>query len=468
MSQKNYPQFPVLIIDDEEDVLQSYKMTLRFSGINNFVLCSDSRQVLELLANSRHSVIILDLAMPHIPGRDLLNPIHEKHPEVPIIVVTASNNVVTAVECIKQGALDYMVKPVDGNRLVSGLRNAIEINELRDENSALKKTLLSPPVKNAEAFSSIVTTSDRMYSIFSYIEAVATTSKPILITGESGTGKELFARAIHQVSGRRGKFVPVNVGGLDDTVFSDTLFGHYKGAFTGADRERRGLVEEASGGTLFLDEIGSLDKPSQIKLLRLLQENEFYPLGADMYKTANASVVAATNENLQARIKEGHFRNDLYYRLATHLIQIPPLRERREDVPALIDHFLEQISTASHKVRPAIPPDLLNIFNYYNFPGNVRELNAIISDMAARCRSSVLDINHGKEYISRQTGKKIDELPSELQNQYIIPFNGEFPKLREVEDFLISEAIKKAEGNQYHAADLLGIAQSTLWRRSKK
>jgi DNA-binding NtrC family response regulator len=306
-----------------------------------------------------------------------------------------------------------------------------------------------------------------MHAIFSYIEAISESTKPVLITGESGTGKELFARAIHKASGREGKFVPVNVGGLDDTVFSDTLFGHRKGAFTGADAERRGLIEEAANGTIFLDEIGSLEKSSQIKLLRLLQENEYYPLGSDTCKTARAAVVAATNEDLKVGMKAGLFRNDLYFRLLTHHIHIPALRDRRGDIPALIDHFLEQ-AKSSGKNKPSIPPELPQLLDHYDFPGNIRELGALIFDMAARCTSGTLDINHARDYIARQTGASADALLIDTCNQFAIPYYGEFPKLRVVEDYLISEAMTRAEGNQYRAAEMLGVAQSTLWRRVQK
>ena len=465
---KPFPLFPVLIVDDEEDVLQAYKMTLRFNGINNLILCSDSRQVLTLLSENKVSAIILDLSMPHLTGLELLESIKEKYPGIPAIVVTASNNVANAVECMKRGAIDYMVKPVEDNRLVSGLRNAIELNELRDENVALQRSLLNQRVKNLEAFSSIVTTSNSMLAIFSYIETIAESTRPVLITGESGTGKELVAHALHAVSGRQGKFVPVNVGGLDDTVFSDTLFGHRKGAFTGADGERRGLVEEASGGTLFLDEIGSLEKASQTKLLRLLQEHEYYPLGSDVCKTLRAAVVAATNEDLHARMKEGRFRNDLYYRLLTHHIEIPPLRERREDIPVLFDHFMMKSSQDSGKARPAVPNGMLSMLNQYDFPGNIRELGALVYDCVAKCQSSTLELAYVKEYIRHQTGADVNVSPTEGSKQFSIPFQGDFPRLKEMEDFLISEAMRKAEGNQYRAAELLGVAQSTVWRRFRK
>jgi DNA-binding NtrC family response regulator len=406
--------------------------------------------------------------MPHLSGQELIRLIKDKFPEIPVIVVTAMNKVSAAVECMKLGAFDYMVKPVDDNRLLSGLKNAIELGELHNENSSLKQKMLAQQPGHADAFSRIVTVSDSMRAIFGYIEAIASSCKPVLITGESGTGKELFARAVHQVSGRSGKFVPVNVGGLDDAVFSDTLFGHRKGAFTGANTDRRGLIEEACDGTLFLDEIGSLEKSSQIKLLRLLQENEYYPLGSDICKTSHVAIVAATNEDLQARMKDGIFRNDLFYRLLTHHIQIPPLRERREDIPALFEHFIAGTAVALGKPRPEIAPELIHLLDQYGFPGNVRELQALVFDAMSRCQSSGLDSAYFRDYIAGQTGKNIAEIRTEPRNQITIPYHGEFPKLREVEEFLVAEALKKAEGSQYAAAELLGVAQSTVWRRFKK
>jgi DNA-binding NtrC family response regulator len=465
---QSFPAQPILLVDDETDVLQSYKITLRFNGISNFVLCSDSTKVMDLLAATEFSAIVLDLNMPHLSGRELMGLIHEQYPEIHVIVVTASNSVATAVECMKLGALDYLVKPVEDNRFVTSVRNAVELIDLRNENTMLRQTILSQQVKNPDAFSEIITVSESMRAIFSYTEAISGSVKPVLVTGESGTGKELFARAIHAVSGRKGKFVAVNVGGLDDTVFSDTLFGHRKGAFTGADSDRRGLVEEASGGTFFLDEIGSLEKSSQTKLLRLGQENEFYPLGSDVSKNAHTVVVAATNEDLQKRMKEGLFRNDLYFRLITHHIQIPPLRQRREDIPVLFDYFLEKASASLKKTKPRYSSDIINLLNRYDFPGNVRELEAMIFDATSRCQAVDLDVAFFRETIAKQTGQQAGDLKVEASGQILVPFHGDFPKLHEVEEFLIKEAMKKASDNQYTAAELLGVAQSTLWRRFKK
>ena len=468
MNVRTYPRSPVLIVDDEQDVLRSYKIMLQLNKINNLVLCSDGREVMGLLGKSQHSTILLDLSMPAIDGRELIGPIKEQHPEIPIIVITAHNTVSTAVDCMKRGAYDYMVKPVEESRLISGLKNAVELSELRCENSSLKKNVFGRQIGNIEAFSSFVTVSDSMLSIFSYIETIASSNKPVLITGESGVGKELIARSLHTVSGRQGKFVPVNVAGLDDAMFSDTLFGHRKGAYSGALSDRQGLIEEASGGSLFLDEIGSLELSSQIKLLRLLQEREYYPLGSDVCKEALCAVIAATNEDLQMRIKEGRFRNDLYYRLLTHNIHIPPLRERPDDIPVLLNQFITESASSLHKPVPALPPGLLELLHEYSFPGNVREMQALVFDAVSRCSSQTLDMSHFRQYIAMHTGMSIHDIPIAQSNQMSIPFFGEFPKLREMEEYLVTQAIIKSGWNQSEAAKLLGVAQSTLSRRFNK
>jgi DNA-binding NtrC family response regulator len=251
--------------------------------------------------------MLLDLSMPHISGGELLSLVNKDFPEVPIIIITGSNDVETAVACMKSGAFDYMVKPVEKSRLISGVKRAIEIRELQRENRLLRARVLLGEMEHPEAFSEIITDSEAMRSIFQYIEAISNTSQPVLITGETGVGKELVARAIHRLSNRKGDFVPVNVAGLDDNIFADTLFGHKKGAFTGADQPRSGMIEQASGGTLFLDEIGDLSPASQVKLLRLLQDGEFFPLGSDIVKHSDARVVVATNQNLQAFRNQGGF-----------------------------------------------------------------------------------------------------------------------------------------------------------------
>ena len=263
------------------------------------------------------------------------------------------------------------------------------------------------------------------------------------------------------MSGRSGKFIAVNVGGLDDTMFSDTLFGHRKGAYTGAESERPGLIEQANNGTLFLDEIGILEKNSQIKLLRLLQEGEFYSLGSDIIKTTDAVVIAATNENIQMKMKEGAFRNDLYYRLNTHHIRLPALRERPSDIPVLAAHFVTEAAQSLEKKCPEIANDTLTLLRRLAFPGNIRELQSLLFDAVARCEGPVL----GPKYFQ---GHGVDHgKPESSSRSTSISYSGDLPRLEEVEEFFIAEALRLTNGNHTSAAAMLGTSQSTLSRRVK-
>jgi transcriptional regulator with PAS, ATPase and Fis domain len=280
-------------------------------------------------------------------------------------------------------------------------------------------------------------------------------------------GKELFSRTIHQLSGRGGECVAVNVAGVDDTLFSDTLFGHVRGAYSGADREREGLVARARGGTLFLDEIGDLDGQAQVKLLRLLQEQEYYPLGSDKPLRTDARIVVATNYNLQDRINEGRFRRDLYYRLRGHQISIPPLRERQDDIPLLLESFLQEAADSLNKRKPTAPPELIALLASYPFPGNIRELRAMVFDAVARHRSGILSMTSFREMMGseRSTGASGS---SGDGGEGGLTISGRFPTLKEAEDFLINEALKRSSENQGVAADLLGIKRTTLNKRLNK
>jgi DNA-binding NtrC family response regulator len=468
MEFQKYPEKPIVLIDDEVDVLQSYRATLQFHKINNVVLCSESAKAMDLLCASAFSAVVLDLTMPQVTGQEILGKVHLLNPELPIIVATGSNQIETAVECMKAGAFDYITKPVEEARLIASLHHALDISELHSENAVLTRGVMKGTLDHPEAFAPILTANAAMKSIFVYVEAIAASRRPILITGESGTGKEMIARAIHELSGRKGKFVSVNVAGLDDTVFSDTLFGHRKGAFTGADMERLGLVEQASGGTLFLDEIGSLEKHSQVKLLRLLQEKEYYQLGSDVQKSAAVAVVAATNEDLAVRMDEGKFRNDLYFRLKTHHIHIPPLRARLDDLPLLVKHFAEGAAKTLGRPTPEILPALVPRLSGYSFPGNVRELQSMIFDAVARGGldhlGGELPVGHSSAPVARIAA--VDE--TQTTRDRPIWYTGPIPKLCDVEEYLMKEAIEKAGGNQSMAAQMLGISQSTLSRRFRK
>jgi DNA-binding NtrC family response regulator len=289
----------------------------------------------------------------------------------------------------------------------------------------------------------------------------------VLITGETGVGKELVARAIHKLSNRKGDFFPINVAGLDDNVFADTLFGHKKGAFTGADQARAGLIEKASGGTLFLDEIGDLSPTSQVKLLRLLQDGEFFPLGADIAKHSDARVVVATNQDLQTLQESGKFRKDLYYRLRAHHIHIPPLRDRKEDLPILMSHFLERASKTLCKEKPTPPSELLSLLVTHPFPGNVRELESMIFDAVSRDKSGKLSLDLFTPYLHQQDAS-LDTARTDpaMAASSLRDKVGTVSQITEKQ--MIIDALNKTNQNRTKAAELLGISRRTLQNKIKE
>ena len=467
MSGQRENSLSVVLVDDEEDVLFSSSIMLETRGISPVVTLHDGRELLQYLEANGAGVVVLDLFMPHISGLDLLPEIVQSYPEIPVVVMTASQEVETAVLCMKEGAFDYLVKPVEENRYLSCVRRALELRSLREQVGALKDSLLGQPLQHGDVFSRIITRSPKMQSIFRYVEAVAASREPILITGETGVGKGLIARAVHRISGRKGELVSVNVAGLDDAMFSDTLFGHRKGAFTGAERERDGMVARASGGSLFLDEIGDLHISSQVKLLRLLQERTYTPLGSDVSKQSDADVIAASNQDLRKLTAEGSFRRDLYFRLSAHRVEVPPLRERAEDIPLLVGHFIEQAAASMRKAVPEATPELLTLLSVYHFPGNVRELRAMIFDAVALHRSGLfLSMESCKEAIdkNRRFGEPGADNPGPATGTSLHT-TGRFPTLKEAESFLIDEALRQAGGNQGIAAMLLGISRPALNRR---
>ncbi|QWV94795.1 sigma-54 dependent transcriptional regulator [Geomonas oryzisoli] len=461
------PAFEILLVDDEEAWLRSISMTLAMSGgINNVVRCSDSGKVLELLRSRPIGLVLLDLNMPGLSGQDLLPAIIEEHPEVPVIVLSGLNQVSVAVECMQKGAFDFFVKTVEEERLIQGIHRAIRLIDLQRENLEMKSRILSDRLEHAEAFADILTADRAMLSIFRYIEAVAGSSQPILITGESGVGKELVARAVHKVSRRPGQLVSVNVAGLDDQIFSDTLFGHTRGAFTGAELPRSGMIERAADGTLFLDEIGDLAITSQVKLLRLLQEGEYFSLGSDVPKRMNARVVVATHHDLAAKQAAGEFRKDFYYRLCGHHIHIPALRERPDDIPLLFDHFLEEAARELKKKKPTVPKELPVLLTNYSFPGNVRELRALVYDAMSRHEAHMLSLETFKRVLGQDQGRPV-RLNGQVQRSVFVA-SEPLPALHEVSDLLVAEAMRRAEGNQSIACRLIGVSQPALSKRLKK
>jgi DNA-binding NtrC family response regulator len=421
------------------------------------------------LAEDQVGVVVLDLTMPHLSGQALLEQVTANAPDLPTIVMTATHDLETAVQCMQAGAIDYLVKPVDKHRLVSSVRRALELRALREEACSLQAYPLSDTPHQCEAFAEVVTQHPTMHALFRYVEAIARSPQPVFITGETGTGKELMARAVHRLAAPRGDFVAVNVAGLDDQMFSDTLFGHTRGAFTGADRPREGLVTRAEAGTLFLDEIGDLAAPSQVKLLRLLQEGTYYPLGADRPRQSRARVVVATNRDVVQDVQAGTFRTDLYYRLRAHHIELPPLRSRREDLPLLVAHCLAKAAAALHKPVPTPPLALYQLLNTYAFPGNVRELEAMVFDAVARHQGGSFSLQAFKDAMGAGRSLLAGEQWSASSLSSRSPWDAEpLPTLKEAEDALVAAALRHADGNQGVAAGLLGVSRQALNKRLRR
>ncbi len=459
----NISKLPILLVDDEEDILLSYSLMLRTAGLENIVTIKDSREVLPFLLRQEAAVIVLDLIMPHIHGRELLGSIKLEYPHIPVIIMTATGELEPAIECMKAGAMDYLIKPVEKCRFQSSILRAMELRELHDEVYTLRRHLFSDTLENEEAFASIITRNKKMRAIFHYIEAVAGSVRPVCIFGETGVGKELIAVVIHKISKLKGEFIAVNVAGLDDDMFSDAVFGHKKGAFTGADAPRRGFISMAEGGTLLLDEIGDLSEASQVKLLRVIEEGVYYPVGSDIPERNNARIIATTNKDLSHLIKEGKFRKDLYYRLNTHYIHITPLRERLEDMPLLLDHFLESVAKAFNKKKPTPPSELAVYLANYDFPGNVRELQGMVFDAVAQHKSGILSMEHFRQII-KKASHSIPSVSGQEIGQ-VLGMQGRLATIKEAEELLINEALKRANGNQGAAANLLGLTRQALNKR---
>ncbi|MBI9109182.1 MAG: sigma-54-dependent Fis family transcriptional regulator [Spirochaetales bacterium] len=451
-----YPDKPVYIIDDETFILQSLSAVLRSDGINNIETISDSRKLIARIMEQQPSLVLLDLTMPHRSGESLLPEIKEIYPDLPVLIITGINELSTAVECMKNGAADYLVKAIENSKLLSAVRTALSIDELKNENRLLKKSLLASDEGIDESFNAIITEDPAMISIFRYLAVISRSKQTVLLRGETGTGKELFAEAVHKASGRSGEFVSINAAGLDDTMFSDTLFGHKKGAYSGADLTRPGLIEKAAGGTLFLDEIGDLSAASQIKLLRLLEKSEYYSLGSDTLKRASCRIIAATNSNLEEKMKDGSFRKDLYFRLASHEIFLPPIRQRRDDIPLLVYHFTKKAAAELGISTPEISSGFIESLYRKELPGNVREIISIINREVGSCGGRM----------TAAAGEEETAISAEGDSSLLFP--EDLPDLKSWSNILVDEALRRAGGNISTAAGFLGISQPALSKRLAK
>jgi DNA-binding NtrC family response regulator len=463
-----YPTKPILIVDDDSSVSYLFQMKLKTLGFTHTQVCNDSRDVIPLLEEKEFEMMLLDLRMPHISGEDLFSEVIHDYPSLPIIVLTYLDDLETAVHCMKSGVFDYLSKTVDDSRLFSSINHAIEFREMNREIQSLKTRVLKKELKYPDAFKKIITKNESMFSLFQYMESVAQTMYPVFITGETGVGKGLVAEIVHEISKRKGPFVHINVSGIDDHMFADTLFGHVKGAFTGANFERAGLIERASEGTLFLDEIGDLSLQSQVKLLTLLQEKKYFPIGMDAAKHCHARIITATNCDVEKQIDSGKFRKDLYFRLHTHHINIPPLRERLDDLPILLNYFLEVAAYELKKKKPGTHKELISLLKTYSFPGNIRELKAMVFDALSNHNSRMLSMKRFKTHIFRQKKPDITKEKNKMTLLNLFKTIQALPTIKESSEQLIQEALKRANGNLSIAAPMLGITRQALSKRLKR
>lgn len=467
MNKESTKVLPLVLI--VEDNIESVQVIINFLKIDKYQIAvsTSAEDALNKLTTVKiiPDIILLDLGLPGMSGEEFLRIVKEKLPLTPIVITTGSNNPEIIVRCMKAGAIDFIVKPLDKIRTITSIKNALNLQESEKEVQGLKNKLLHDDLKYPEAFSLIITKNPQMISMFKYIEVISRTCQPVLVTGETGTGKELFANALHLASGRTGRFIPVNTAGLDDHMFSDTLFGHEKGAFTGATSDRKGLIEESSDGTIFLDEIGDITKSSQVKLLRLLQEKEYMPLGSDKYKCSKARVVLATNQNLDELVQKNEFRIDLFYRIKSHCLYIPPLRERKDDIPLLLDSFIMNASKELSIKPPFYKEEILDLLRSYNFPGNVRELRGMVYEAVVKNNGEYLSPNSFSINIeTNNKGKKLEKHSSVSMNDY---FRTCFtlPTINQVTEILIKEALVRSNNNKTLASNLIDMNRGTLRNR---
>ncbi|MDD2273988.1 MAG: sigma-54 dependent transcriptional regulator [Desulfuromonadaceae bacterium] len=471
MNNQDYSANPIMLVDDETEALSLLKSFLCHDGFQNVITFDDSLQALDSFRKMDIALAVIDLRMPKLHGTDLLEAFSKLKPSVPVIVVTAESHVDIAIDCMKTGAVDYLTKPITINRFITSVKRALELRRLHEEISLLENSFDGDISTRAPQIPSIITRDREMLTLLSYVEVVSKSRQPVLITGETGVGKELVARAVHTLSGLKGGFTSINIAGLDDQMFSDTLFGHRRGAFTGALNDRDGLIMKAAKGTIFLDEIGDLNELSQIKLLRLLQENEYYQLGSDIPLRSDVRLVVATNKNLWQCMNEGKFRKDLYYRLCTHHVAIPPLRKRPDDIPLLLEHFIRQSAKALGKGKLTYRKELVDFIVTYEFPGNIRELQSIVHDFVSRTTTSKLSTTLLKKIIAREQ-EPANLLMGQGSTATDPDFNGvtfsSFPTLKQAESILIEKALEIAKNNQGTAARLLGITRQALNNRLRR
>jgi len=449
----------ILIIDDEVEVRETLEALLQMEGFDA-QSAGTAEGGLRALEQQAFDLVLLDVALPDRSGLDALADIRRMDPNLPVLMITAYASIESAVAAMRGGARDYVTKPWDNDKLVAEIRNAILSRRLETENVQLKRAL-----KERYSFPNIIGKSERMLKILDLVEQVAASRSTVLLAGESGTGKELIAKAIHQASPRADRpFVPVNTGSMPVDLLESLLFGHVKGAFTSAVATKKGFFEVANHGTLFFDEIGTIGLETQAKLLRVIQEREFTPLGSTDQFKVDVRIIAATNVELRRLVPEGKFREDLYYRLNVINLAMPPLRDRKEDIPLLVDHFLRKYCEENQKPWIRFSPEAMRMLMDYNWPGNVRELENTVERAVVLSREPIVEPSLLPESLLEQAGKG-SRLFSFLETR---PDASLFEIMDECERRVITDMLEKTNGSQTEAAERFRVPLSTLNQKIKR
>lgn len=447
----------ILAIDDDQAVLNYLNIMLLQTGVYQVSTLVNSSKAFQELKNNNYDLLLLDMDMPDISGLEILKHIKEKNIDIETIVLTGVEDVELAVSAMKLGAFDYLTKPVDNDQLLKIIASVLENRKNRRETTA-ETPFSIEHLKYKEAFKDIITQNEDMIKMFQMVEKIAQSDNSILIWGESGSGKELIAKAIHRISKRRDEnFVAVNAGTFANELFSSEFFGHNKGAFTGAIASKKGFLEEADRGTLFLDEIGELALPIQVKLLRVLQEGEFFRLGSTKNQKVDVRIIAATNKDLLAEMKKGNFRKDLFYRLNMSSVYLFPLRERKGDIPLLCQHFLKKFNEQNQKNIQKISEPAMRLINQYDYPGNIRELMNVINSAVIIETGSELNKKSLPHYFLENSNLNED-----------LDINFPLKTLSEIEKEQIKKVFLHTKGNKSKAAKILGISRVNLIAKIKK
>ncbi len=439
----------ILIVDDEPTIREACAEVAQLSGMKATMVAT-AEEAIEVLEHAPIDILLTDLMLPHTSGLELLKRVHDTHPMVPVIVLTQYGTIDSAVTATRLGAVDYVTKPFRIEELRTRLERAARAVELQQENQLLREQLRTRP-----GFGGLIGVSERMQRVYKVIQKVSQHEYPVLILGESGTGKELVARSVHFSGARKDRaFAPVDCSSLVPTLIESELFGYVKGAFTGALHGKQGLLEAAHGGTLFLDEIGDMPVDLQAKLLRALQEHEVKPVGSTERRRIDVRIIAATNRDLETAIRTGAFRQDLYFRLNVVQVKLPPLRERKSDIPLLVTAFLDKFSDPQLPAR-AISEDAMRRLIAYDWPGNVRELENAIERAVALGSGPIVHVG---------------DLPSSLQypTSERVPEKDELLPLEELERRAILRTLRQTNGDKLAAARILGIGKTTLYRKLKQ